>query len=315
MTGIRRNWTRHAVLAAILSAPPLASAGPLYHPQAVVLTAFPPEFRVWQATGRYNRIVPVPGLPRPMICDAHRVCVAITGEGEINAAVRTSAIVRDPALDTRATLFIRSGIAGGVQGKAALGSVYLANWIVSWGFGHHYLTRSGHLAWAPPRPPYAHNPWDTLAYRVAPRLLSAAYSATRSMPLANSAAVRPLDAALGLNKHPGVYQGANVSGDDFWIGRQNQRIARHIVALYTHRSARYATTAMEDLGDIAALAAFGLQDHYLSVRAVSDIDVPPPATSVGTIIAKGDEYAGSLAARNAYLVTRRIIARLVLHHP
>ena len=315
MSNTGKNRLRCALLAAAFGAPQLACAVPPYRPRAIVLTAFPPEFRVWQASGRYPRTVQVPGLPRPMICNTRRVCVAITGEGEINAAVRTTAIVRDPRLDCRATLFIRSGIAGGVQSRAALGSVYLANWIVSWGFGHHYLTRSRHMAWAPPRPPYAHNPWDTLAYRVAPGLLSAAYAATRAMPLADSAAVLPLDAALGLHKHPRVYEGANVSGDDFWIGRQNQRIARHIVALYTHGTAHYATTAMEDLGDIAALAAFGLEHHYLSVRAVSDIDVPPPATSVGAIIAKGDEYAGSLAARNAYLVTRRIIAHLVLHKP
>ena len=315
MIDIGKNTVRRAFLAAALGMPAIACAMPPYRPKAIVLTAFPLEFRVWQASGHYDRRVPVPGLARSMICDAQHICVAITGEGEINAAVRTTAIVRDPALDCRATLFIRSGIAGGVQSRAALGSVYLANWIVSWGFGHHYLTRSGHLAWAPPRPPYAHNPWDTLAYRVAPRQLSAAYTATRAMPLADSAAVLPLDVALNLHRRPHVYEGANVSGDDFWIGRQNQRIARHIVALYTHNTAHYATTAMEDLGDIAALAAFGLQHHYLSVRAVSDIDVPPPATSVGAIIAKGDEYAGSLAARNAYLVTRRIIARLVLHRP
>ncbi|WP_297447159.1 phosphorylase [Acidiferrobacter sp.] len=315
MTYTGKNRVQRALLAAALGAPSLVCAASLYHPRVIVLTAFPLEFRAWQATGRYTRMVRVPGLPQPMICNTHRVCVAITGEGEINAAVRTTAIVRDPALDCRTTLFIRSGIAGGVQNRAALGSVYLANWIVSWGFGHHYLTRSGHMSWAPPHPPYAHNPWDTLAYRVAPRLLSAAYAATRTMPLTDSTAVLPLDAALGLHKYPHVYQGANVSGDDFWIGRQNQRIARHIVALYTHNTAHYATTAMEDLGDIAALAAFGLKRHYLSVRAVSDIDVPPPATSVGAIIAKGDEYAGRLAARNAYLVTRRVIAKLVLHRP
>ncbi|MHB1513571.1 MAG: phosphorylase family protein [Acidiferrobacter sp.] len=313
MTATAKNTLRCALLATALTIPALACAAPPYRPKVVVLTAFPPEFRVWQATGQYDHSMPVPGLPHPMICDTHRICVAITGEGEINAAMHTTAIVRDPALDCRGTLFIRSGIAGGVQSRAALGSVYLANWIVSWGFGHHYLTRSGHLAWAPPQPPYAHNPWDTLAYRVAPHQLSAAYNATRAMPLANSAAVLPLDAALNLHRRPHVYEGANVSGDDFWIGQQNERIARHIVALYTHNTAHYATTAMEDLGDIAALAAFGLQHHYLSVRAVSDIDVPPPAISVGAIIAKGDEYAGSLAARNAYLVTKRIIARLVLH--
>lgn len=303
---------RHSLLAAALCAPLAVHAASLYRPRALVLTAFPLEFHYWQASHQYPHTLSVPGLRRPLICSAQRVCVAATGEGEINAAVSTTALVRDPRLDCRHTLFIRSGIAGGVRNKAALGSVYLANWITSWGFGHHYLSRAHRLAWAPPAPPYTHNAWDTLAYRVSPKLLQAAYRATRSLPLSQSKAVAALDSSLGLHHAPHVYIGANVSGDDFWIGHQNQRIAQRIVTLYTHGKAHYATTAMEDLGDIASLAAFGLQNHYLSVRAVSDIDVPPPATSVQAILAKGDEYAGRLAAKNAFLVTRHLIASLVL---
>ena len=96
MSNTGKNRLRCALLAAAFGAPQLACAAPPYRPRAIVLTAFPPEFRVWQASGRYPRTVQVPGLPRPMICNTRRVCVAITGEGEINAAVRTTAIVRDP---------------------------------------------------------------------------------------------------------------------------------------------------------------------------------------------------------------------------
>lgn len=306
-----RKALRHGLLAAALWAPLAVHAASLYQPRALVLTAFPLEFQYWQASHEYQNKIPVPGLRHPLICSKQRVCVAVTGEGEINAAVSVASLVRDPTLNCRHTLFIRSGIAGGVHSKAALGSVYLANWIASWGFGHHYLTRTHQLAWAPPAPPYTHNAWDTLVYRVSPHLLKSAYRATRTLPLNQSKTVTAVDASLGLHHAARVYMGANVSGDDFWIGRQNQRIAQRIVTLYTHGKAHYATTAMEDLGDIAALAAFGLQNHYLSVRAVSDIDVPPPATSVQTIIAKGDEYAGRLAANNAFLVTRHIIAKLI----
>ena len=309
------KWT--ALLWGALCVPAFAHTlvAPPYQPRVIVLTAFPPEFHFWQATHSFRHVLTIPGLTRPMICNRSKTCVVETGEGEINAAVSVTALVRDGALDCQQTLFIRSGIAGGVRNKTALGSVYLANWIVSWGFGHHYLNESGHLEWSPPKPPYTNNPWDTLAYAISPSLLQSAYRATSHLALANNPKVRVLDTSLGLQHTPHVYLGANVSGDDFWIGRQNERIAKEIVHLYTHNKAHYATTAMEDLGDIGALAAFGLQAHYLSVRAVSDIDVPPPATSVRGIIKKGDEYAGQLAAKNAFLVTRQIISRLSQEYP
>lgn len=312
MTAALKTLQRALALSCAMAVPFQVNGAILYRPAAIVLTAFPPEFNIWQATHRYSHAIHVPGLARPLICSEQKVCVVATGEGEINAAVAVAALVRDPVLSCHHTLFIRSGIAGGVHNKHALGSVYLADWITSWGFGHHYLTPSGHLAWAAPSRPYNHNPWDTLAYKVSPQLLTAAYRTTGGLRLARSKAVAALDTSLGLHDIPKVYIGANVSGDDFWIGRQNERIAKHIVTLYTHGKAQYASTAMEDLGDIGALAAFGLQNHYLSVRAISDIDVPPPATSVRSIIMKGDEYAGQLAVKNAFLVTQHIIQGLLL---
>ncbi len=302
--------TKHAALglALLLASPSVLAAA--YAPSAIVLTAFPPELRTWQIAKHYPVRIRVPGLKAPLACNARHVCVAITGEGEINAALSVTSLVRDPALAVGHTLFIRSGIAGGVDAHEALGSVYVANDIVAWAFGHHYLSRQRRLAWAPSNPPFSGNHWETLSYRIAPALLARALRAAHSARLANSRAVIRLDRAMGLATTPSVRVGANVSGDDFWIGRQNERIARQITAYYTHGRARYASTAMEDLGDIAALHAFGLKDHYLSVRAVSDIDVPPPATTVHAIIDKGDEYAGALAATNAMRVTKAIIARL-----
>lgn len=314
MFSMRRRFLYISLFASLIGTVPLitwAANIPVMRPRVIVLTAFPPEFLVWKKTHHYLHVIWVRGLRRAMICNTQATCIVETGEGEVNAAISVSALADDPHLNVRKTLFIRSGIAGGVADHEALGSVYIANWIVAWGFGHHYLNHTtGTLAWAPSQPPYSTNHWETLRYRLNPRLVKKAWVSTQHVPLANNAFVKKLDTTMGLHHTPQVLVGANVSGNDFWIGRENETLARTMTRYYTHGQAHYATTAMEDLGDVAALNAYGLQAHYLSIRAISDIDIPPPATSVHAIIAKGDEYAGALACKNAYRVTDALIHAL-----
>jgi hypothetical protein len=69
---------------------------------------------------------------------------------------------------------------------------------------------------------------------------------------------------------------------------------------------------MEDLGDIAALERFGLANHYLSIRGISDVDVPPPGETQESIWKSGDLYASGLAQENSLKVVRAVISRLLV---
>ncbi|MGD9662690.1 MAG: phosphorylase, partial [Porticoccaceae bacterium] len=171
-----------ALASVMLSAPVSASVDSRYTPKVIVLTAFPPEWHAWSTEKSYQvKKMMITGLIRPLICDTHRVCVTETGEGEINAAVSVASIIKDTQLDLRKTIFVRSGIAGGVdQADSPLGSVYINDWVISWAFGHHYLSDKKALAWAPPgcndyakdfeHPTdcanYAQNGMENLAYRI-----------------------------------------------------------------------------------------------------------------------------------------------------
>ncbi len=324
---LRALFLGMAVPASILSvcagAPDAWASPAVFAPKVIVLTAFPPEWHAWTADPAYHyRTLSVKGLIRPLVCSRKKVCVTESGEGEINAAVTVAGLVEDPALDLRNTVFLRSGIAGGVDTRdSPLGSVYINSWVISWAFGHHYLTEGKKLSWAPPgcadysRPgkcgEYRQNTLENLAYPADRKLLDVARKAGTGLVLDNSAGAVRLDRKFGTATTPVVRTGATVTGDDFWIGRENQAIARKIVRLYTHGKARYTNTAMEDLGDVAALARFGLASHYLSIRGISDIDVPPPGKTEEEIWKKGDLYAGRLAERNAVLVTRAVIRKLL----
>jgi Purine nucleoside permease len=292
-------------------------------PKVIVLTAFPPEWHAWTTQKSYHyKSLSIPGLYRPLICDHQGVCVTETGEGEMNAAITVTSLVKDPAINVKKTIFIRSGIAGGVDKKeSALGSVYINNWIISWAFGHHYLSDQKTLAWAAPGcddysipgkcADYTQNTLENLAYKVNPALLNMAVKASANVELANTSGAQKLDKTFKVSSRPKIMIGATITGDDFWIGKENQKIAEQIVHRYTHGQAEYTNTAMEDLGDIAALSRFGLADHYLSIRGISDIDVPPPGKTEEQIWKTGDLYASNLAEENAVRVTKAVIDHLL----
>jgi len=304
-----------------------ASSEITYSPKVIVLTAFPPEWKAWSTKRVYRyKSIPVKGLIHPMICSKDDVCVIETGEGELNAALSIASLLKDPQLNVMKTIFIRSGIAGGIDRSGSpLGSVYINNWVISWAFGHHYLSNQKTLSWMPPGcanyarnyyhptacKKYDQNSLENLAYQINPKLLSIAESAARSVRLKNDPTAIGLDDKFHLQKSPKVLVGATITGDDFWIGKQNQKIAEKIVSLYTNDTGSYTNTAMEDLGDIAALTRFGLGGHYLSIRGISDIDVPPPGETQEEILKKGDLYAGRLAEQNAVIVTQAVIHKLL----
>ncbi|MFA7495685.1 MAG: phosphorylase [Acidithiobacillus sp.] len=296
---------------------------PVINPKVIVLTAFPPEWHAWTIHKSYHyKTLSIPGLFRPLICNDKGVCVTETGEGEMNAAISVTSLIKDPAIDLKKTIFIRSGIAGGVDEKqTALGSVYINNWIISWAFGHHYLSDKKTLAWAPPGcddyatpghcGEYTQNSLENLAYKVNPQLLDLAVKATAKVRLDNTPVAQHLDQTFAISNKPKVMVGATITGNDFWIGKENQAIAQQIVQLYTHGEAKYTNTAMEDLGDIAALSRFGLADHYLSIRGISDIDIPPPGKTEEEIWKTGDLYASELAENNAVIVTNAVINQIL----
>lgn len=292
-----------------------------FSPKVIILTAFLPEYNAWQ-NEKFNNFIEVSGLIKPLSCDNRDVCIVMTGEGEMNAAISVTSMIKDRSLNLSKTIFIRSGISGGVDDpSSAYGSVYINSWVISWSFGHHYLNDQKKLDWMPSGcsnyalPGHCHeytqNLYENLAYKIDDRLLNIATEATKDLQLDNSAKAIQLDNVFGLSKTPTIKVGAVVAGDDYWIGVENEAIARKITALYSNGAANYTDTAMEDIGDVAALSKFGLENHYLSIRSVSDIDVPEPGKTDEETWKTTNPHETRLAIKNVVLVTKRIVDELV----
>lgn len=287
-----------------------------YSPRIIILTAFPPEYKPWLKVLKPSLHIAIYGVPSGLQCDSQLVCVVDTHEGSENTAMSVTHIVDSTNLNLKKTIFIRAGIGGGVLNRSApaLGSVYLANWVCSWGFGYHYLSTSGIPSWAPTKPPYADDRWQTLSFRVDPNLLEKAISFSKHAQLKNNKIDKYLDGVYHIrNNMPRVLIGANVSGDDFWIGSKYQDIAVKIVKTYSMGEADYGTTAMEELGDLTALSSVGLARHYLSVRGTGNYDVNN-RFSVSRIVNMQKsrwELAAKIAILNEVTVTKAIIRGLL----
>lgn len=289
-----------------------------YSPKFIVLTAFPPEWDAWHKKTEFQSgQLTIPGLSKRIMCSKDAICIVDTGEGQVNAAVSVTALLTTSKLSLSKTIFIRSGTAGGVyKHSSPIGSVYINSWVLGWGLGRHYLDKNKKLAWTPP------NKWDqvnnvtdlslNVAYQINPYLLKEALSVAGSVKLDNSDEARRIDILYGIHSTPRVMQGATITANNYWSGREQQDIAEKIVETYTKGQGIYTNVAMEDIGDLDALSRFGLANHYLSIRAISDIDIRLPSQKerLEKLNLAGIPDFTELAVRNAMLVTETILHQL-----
>lgn len=311
-----------AALAVVATAALLSSCGsstaetlPVADGQAakvLVLTAFAPETAPWRAAMPDARTLSVAGTDDQLFCDSRAVCVLETGMGETNAAAAVTAVLASDELDLSDAVIVRAGIAGApIDTEVTLGSAIWADWVVSWDLGHHLYPETED---SPLFVPLGDGYPTTFALNE--RLLDLAVAATQDMTLQDSA-----EAVQGRNlypqqvgKKPTVGVGANVSGDDFWVGAELAEVAQDIVEHHTEGQAFFATSAMEDQGDATALARWDMLDHYASLRTVSNYVQPPAGMTSEEKIAQEKFHGGPIAFANAYAVTAQFIA-FVLDNP
>lgn len=105
-------------------------------PRVMITTQFAPERDAWLARRPtlLARNITLPGLS-PLFPAVHcekdgEVCLWVTGEGQINAAASTMALVLSNKFDFQHTYFFITGIAGGDPRTATLGGAAFAKYAV-----------------------------------------------------------------------------------------------------------------------------------------------------------------------------------------
>lgn len=286
-------------------------------PKVVLLTAYDAESEGLDETSgflgnrEFTAEVAVRGTSRPVVVDeAGEILLAVTGVGNVEAALTVDALVASPRIDCSEAYFLTVGSAGASPEVATLGSVVINDYILAWDQKHRYSPsddREGDT-WIET---FSFKSDDEVCKTCDSVLVGAAREIGTSVPLTDSESLwqcrrqYPFEAA---QSEPSVSVGASVSGSEFWHGRACSAQARDLAERYG--VGRYYTTEMEGFGTAIALHRRGLLDRYLSVRGVSNFDRPHPGQPASESVTH-DELAFDTCIENVSRVVSAIVSRIL----
>jgi purine nucleoside permease len=310
------------VLAALVSAAPSWAA---IKPKVMVVTTFevdadtgdkPGEFQFWVEREGLTETLRVPGVDRPLRFNADGVYGVVSGTTS-RAGQQLMALGLDPQFDLTHTYWLINGIAGINPAVGSEGSAAWARYVVDGDIAYEIDSREAPADWPygimalgnktpltePQIPAWAPKP---MVWQLNPSLVNWAFTLTRDLELADSAAARAHRAAYttfpAALRPPGVILGDSFASNRYWHGERMQRWANDWTRLYTGGKGTCAMTNMEDHGLAAALTRLGTMgkvdsQRVLVLRTGSNFSQPPAGQSAAESMVA--EYAGMLPALEA----------------
>jgi purine nucleoside permease len=288
------------------------------------------EARAWVVRDHLTHTVDVPGLIRPVYCDASGAeCLLITGIGKANAAASMIVAGTSPALDVRHSYVILAGIAGTSPWEASLGSAAWSRYVVDGDVSNEIDPREPGAPKGFARSrfgchgvPWCAKPWrtNTEVFALDPQLVRWAYAISRRAVLADAPSLRAYRAHYAYATYgarpPAVDACDVLGGDVYFAGAINSRLAAWWVRKWTTGRGRYCMTSMEDSGfmtGVTRLVAMGrlAPAHALDLRAASDYDQQYPGSTAQAALASIDHTGGfALALDNAYRAGEPVVRAL-----
>ncbi len=294
----------------------------------------PGELQYWVERDHLNQVYPLPAGYHAARMNARGEMAVLTGQGTAHAASTIMALGLDPRFDFSHAYWLIAGISGGNPDRISLGSAAWAHWVVDGDLGYEIDPREMPQDWStgyvplrktrPFEPPAA--PLDGQVYELNAELAQWAYDRTRSIPLADSAALKEIRShfdGAATQRPPFVTMGDEISSSTYWHGKLSDAWATQWVAYFTNGKGQFATTAMEDTGTLQSLkylAQAGRVDwkRILVLRTVSNFDQQPRGMSAADSLANQrigtySAYLPSLEA--AYKLGHEVVNALLLHWP
>ena len=204
------------------------------------------------------------------------VALYLTGEGKVNAALSTAAVLSDPRFDFSDAYIISTGCAGASEGFGVMGDVYIISSVFDYDLGHHAdsreLTEPSITTW------FHEDDFDSSSYvELNPELTSRVYELVKDVPLKTTDLTRKtmLD-EFGdqewATRDPKVLRGTSCTGDNYWKGTYDHQNALLMADTYDSPDP-YACSEMEDIAVSLAVARAGLLDHLIIIRDAVNMDV------------------------------------------
>jgi len=310
------------------------------HIKVVVVTMFeqgedsgdtPGEFQLWVEREHLDQVLPLAAGNRHVRLNKDGVLGMVTGMGTAKAAASVMALGLDPRFDLSKAYWVVAGIAGGDPADVSVGSAVWADHVVDGDLSFEIDARQIPEGWPTGYVPlWKHTPYeapadntDGEAYTLNPALVNWAYQLTRTMPLADSDALRASRARFvgfpNAQRPPFVARGDTLSASTFWHGSKMDEWANAWTRYFT--GGNYMVSAMEDSGTLQSLTFLsraGRVDlqRVLVLRTVSNFDREPPGQSPAESlagIASGNYSAYMPALEAAQSVGDKVVRDLVEH--
>ena len=206
------------------------------------------------------------------------VAMCMLGQGKVNAALSTSAVLSDERFDFSDAYILAVGCGGTAEGYGILGDVFVISAAVDFDLGHHAdpreMDNKTGTTWF-----HDESLDDSAVVMLDPDLTECVFELVEGVPLQTTEnTVRFLNkeypGEAWADRMPQVKRGTSVSSDNYWKGTYDHQNALLITETYGCADP-YAISEMEDIAVCQAVKRFGLLDHLIILRVAVNMDVFP----------------------------------------
>ena len=206
------------------------------------------------------------------------VAMFVLGQGKINAAVNTAAVLSDGRFDFSGAYLLCVGCGGAAEGYGIFGDVFVISAAVDCDLG--YWTDSGELGDQTGATWFHDESYDDIAVaRLDQSLTDRVFELVKDLqPETTENTVRFLQKQYPgeewADRAPQVMRGTSLTSDRYWKGAYGHRNALLIAETYDCEDP-FAITEMEDVAVARAAESFGMADRLMILRVAVNMDVFP----------------------------------------
>lgn len=200
----------------------------------------------------------------------------VLGEGKINAALTTDAILEDERFDFSDAYILSIGCAGSARDTTVMGDVLLITAAIDYDAGHHADIREMENK---KREVWFHDEAlkEGRCIQMDKKLTDKVYGMIKDVPIKTTTKTRQymsrsFDGAKWAVRDPKVIRGTTVTGDNYWKGKHDHDNALLMVETYGLPDP-FVTTEMEDLAVAQAVQRAGMLDRLIILRSSVNMDV------------------------------------------
>ncbi len=206
------------------------------------------------------------------------VAMVLLGQGKVNAALHTAAVLSDERFDFSEAYILCVGCGGVAKGYGTFGDVFVISAAVDLDLGHHADAREikdkEGTTW------FHDESYDDIAVVHLDRSLTdRVYEMVKDVHLETTEKTlrflrKEYPGEAWAERQPQVMRGTSVTSDSYWKGRYDHLNALLATETYGCRDP-YAITEMEDIAAAQAVKSYGALDRLIILRTGVNIDVFP----------------------------------------